>query len=387
MQMTPLEAIENLKNQPVLVLGDMIADIYLYGTIARISREAPVLVLEQASEKIVAGGAANVINNGATLGGRIFAAGLVGDDSAAKGLANILQAKGVDVTGFVKDTDRATISKTRIVAGGRTTVSQQIVRVDKETKAPMGEAQERALEAYLKKVLPQVRGVVLSDYGSGTITDKLLGQIFAYCQANHIPTIVDSRYDILRFRTVDYIKQNDAELAAALKRELATEDELVLGGCELLTKMAAKGALITRGEDGMSLFQRLSSQEAEAYMSVHRTGEQNTSVVAVDGLAVQATANLQTGKLTVRQLLLDYQGEDILVSHIPVTDKSEVYDVSGAGDTCVATVILALAAGIEPLLASQLSNEASGIAVRKMGTSVVYAKELAERFRQLGYMA
>ena len=382
--MTPLEAIEKWKNQPVLVLGDMIADIYLYGTIARISREAPVLVLEQSTEKIVAGGAANVINNGATLGGRVFAAGLVGDDSAAKGLADILQAKGVDVTGFAKDAGRATISKTRIVAGGRTTVSQQIVRVDKETKAPMGEAQERELEAYLEKVLPQVRGVVLSDYGSGTITDKLLRKIFDYCHAHHIPTIVDSRYDILRFKTVDYIKQNDAELAAAIKRELATEDELVLGGCELLTKMEAQGALITRGEDGMSLFEAMYSKQAAAYLEEHEN-DKSASLPQMDGVAVKAFGEYQTGRLSVRQLLVAYQGRYILVSHIPVTDKSEVYDVSGAGDTCVAAVILALAAGIEPLLASQLSNEASGIAVRKMGTAVVYAEELAERFRQLGY--
>lgn len=382
--MTPLEAIEKWKNQPVLVLGDMIADIYLYGTIARISREAPVLVLEQSTEKIVAGGAANVINNGATLGGRVFAAGLVGDDSAAKGLADILQAKGVDVTGFAKDAGRATISKTRIVAGGRTTVSQQIVRVDKETKAPMGEAQERELEAYLEKVLPQVRGVVLSDYGSGTITDKLLRQIFDYCHAHRIPTIVDSRYDILRFRTVNYIKQNDAELAAAIKRELATEDELVLGGCELLTKMAAQGALITRGEDGMSLFEAISSKQAASYLEEHEN-DKSVSLPEIDGVSVKAFGEYQTGRLSVRQLLVAYQGRYILVSHIPVTDKSEVYDVSGAGDTCVAAVILALAAGIEPLLASQLSNEASGIAVRKMGTAVVYAEELQERFRQLGY--
>lgn len=381
----PLEAIEKLKNQPVLVLGDMIADIYLYGTIARISREAPVLVLEQASEKIVAGGAANVINNGATLGGRIFAAGLVGDDSAAKGLANILQEKGVDVTGFMRDANRATISKTRIVAGGRTTVSQQIVRVDKEPKEPMQPEQEQKLEKYLEQVLPKVKGVVLSDYGSGTITDKLLRQIFDYCHAHNIPTIVDSRYDILRFKSVDYIKQNDAELAAAIKRELATEDELVLGGCELLTKMEAKGALITRGEDGMSLFQILSHHKAAEYVSAHQADGQSIAAATGEGLVVKAAANMQTGKLVARQMLMSYHGWDILVSHIPVTDKSEVYDVSGAGDTCVATVILGLAAGIEPLLASQLSNEASGIAVRKMGTAVVYAKELQERFRQLDY--
>ena len=385
--MTPLEAIEKLSGQPVLVLGDMIADIYLYGTIARISREAPVLVLEQSTEKIVAGGAANVINNGATLGGRIFAAGLVGDDNAAKGLSGILQEKSVDVSGFIKDANRSTISKTRIVAGGRTTVSQQIVRVDKESKEPMGKAQEQQLEEYLKQVLPQVKGVVLSDYGSGTITDKLLGQIFAYCQEHNIPTIVDSRYDILRFKTVDYIKQNDAELSAAIGRDLATEEELVQGGCELLVKMSAKGALITRGEDGMSLFQIISPQEVADYLKSQEASGSGEAGQFREGLTVKLVVKRQTGRLSVVQELISYQDRDILVSHIPVTDKSEVYDVSGAGDTCVATVILCLAAGLEPLLACQLSNEASGIAVRKMGTSVVYARELEARFRQLGYEA
>lgn len=326
--MSPLEAIDKMAGQPVLVMGDMIADIYLYGTISRISREAPVLVLEQSTEKVVAGGAANVINNAATLGGRVYAAGLVGDDSGADGLSEILASRGVDVKGLVRDGGRPTISKTRIVAGGRTTVSQQIVRVDKESHAPMPDECERQLAEYLTGVLPKVKGVVLSDYGSGTITDRLLEQIFSYCKAHDIPTMVDSRYDILRFRTVDYIKQNDAELAAAVGRTLETEEELVAAGRELLARMEARGVLITRGEDGMTLFQR-----------------------------------------------------DGSVTNIPVTDKSEVYDVSGAGDTCVATVILGLAAGVEPVLASRLSNEASSIAVRKMGTAVVSADELRSRFR------
>ena len=115
--MSPLEAIDRMAGQPVLVIGDMIADIYLYGNIARISREAPVLVLEQSHERVVAGGAANVINNAATLGGKVFAAGLVGDDSGADGLVEILSGRGVDVRGFVRDAGRPTISKTRIVAG------------------------------------------------------------------------------------------------------------------------------------------------------------------------------------------------------------------------------------------------------------------------------
>ena len=320
-----LNVIDKIQGSEVLVIGDMIADIYLEGTISRISREAPVLVLEQAAEKVVAGGAANVVNNAATLGGNVHAAGLLGDDSGAKGLTEILKGRGVDVAGFIKDTSRDTISKTRVIAGGRTTVSQQIVRIDKESKEPMSSEHESAMSRYLAEVLPKVKGVVLSDYGSGTITEKLKNQIFDYCHQNDIPTIVDSRYDILRFKTVDFIKQNDAELAAAVGRTLHNEEELIAAGRELLKKLEAKGALITRGEQGMTLFM-------------------------ADGS----------------------------VEHIPVSDKSEVFDVSGAGDTCVATVILAVAAGVSPLTAATLSNIASGIAVRKMGTSTVSAQELRD---------
>lgn len=320
-----LDIIDKMQGSEILILGDMIADIYLEGTISRISREAPVLVLEQASEKVVAGGAANVVNNAATLGGVVHAAGLLGDDNGADGLESILAARSVDTKGFIRDKDRPTISKTRVIAGGRTTVSQQVVRIDKESKAPMKPEYEAKIGKYLDEVLPRVKGVVLSDYGSGTITEGLKNQILGYSKKNSIPVIVDSRYDIWRFKSVDYIKQNDAELAAAVGRELDSEADLVAAGKELLAKMSAKGVLITRGEDGMTLF-----------------------------------------------------GADGSVNNIPVSDKSEVFDVSGAGDTCVATVMLALAAGVEPLAAATLSNIASGIAVRKMGTSTVSAQELRD---------
>ena len=151
--------------------------------------------------------------------------------------------------------------------------------------------------------------------------------------------------------------------------------------------MSAKGALITRGEDGMSLFQIISPQESADYLKAQEASVSEDVGQSEEGLAVKWRGQHHTGRLSVVQELISYQDRDILVSHIPVTDKSEVYDVSGAGDTCVATVILGLAAGLEPLLACQLSNEASGIAVRKMGTSVVYAQELEARFRQLGYEA
>ena len=318
------KALSGMQGRDILVLGDMVADIYLDGRISRISREAPVLVLEQAGEKVVAGGAANVVNNIATLGGKVHAVGLVGRDKSADGLREILAANGADVRGLIADDSRPTISKTRIIAGGRATVSQQIVRIDRESKAPMAPAVEAELRAYIKSILPTVEGVVISDYGSGTVTEGLQSLLIDYCQAKGIPSIVDSRYAVRRFHGIGYVKQNDAEIAAAMGRNLDTTEDIVAAAEELRQELAAKGVLVTRGELGMVLVER---------GAVHE---------------------------------------------IPVSDKSEVFDVSGAGDTCVAAVILALAAGIAPATAARLSNIASGIAVRKLGTSTVSVRELAE---------
>lgn len=317
------DALSGMQGRDILVIGDMVADIYLDGRISRISREAPVLVLEQAGEKVVAGGAANVVNNIATLGGKVHAVGLVGRDKSADGLREILAANGADVRGLIADDSRPTISKTRIIAGGRATVSQQIVRIDRESKAPMAPAVEAELCAYIKSILPTVEGVVISDYGSGTVTEGLQTLLIDYCRAHDIPSIVDSRYAVRRFHGIGYVKQNDAEIAAAMGRELATTEDIIRAAEELREELHAKGVLVTRGELGMVLVE---------HGAVHE---------------------------------------------IPVFDKSEVFDVSGAGDTCVATVILALAAGVAPATAARLSNIASGIAVRKLGTSTVSVRELA----------
>lgn len=318
------DALSGMQGRSILVIGDMVADIYLDGHISRISREAPVLVLEQAGEKVVAGGAANVVNNIATLGGKVHAVGLVGRDKSADGLREILAANGADVRGLIADDSRPTISKTRIIAGGRATVSQQIVRIDRESKAPMAPAIEAELRAYIESVLPTVEGVVISDYGSGTVTEGLQSLLIDYCRAHDIPSIVDSRYAVRRFHGIGYVKQNDAEIAAAMGRELATTEDIIRAAEELREELHAKGVLVTRGELGMVLVE---------HGAVHE---------------------------------------------IPVSDKSEVFDVSGAGDTCVAAVILALAAGVAPATAARLSNIASGIAVRKLGTSTVSVRELAE---------
>ena len=169
--------IEEIQGRNILVIGDMVADIYLDGRISRISREAPVLVLEQAGEKVVAGGAANVVNNAATLGGNVFAVGLLGLDNAAKGLKQELEKNGANTTGLFCDEKRPTISKTRVIAGGRATVSQQIVRIDKESKEPMAPAFESELMQYIKQLLPKVQGVVISDYGSRKIMFRAFNRL------------------------------------------------------------------------------------------------------------------------------------------------------------------------------------------------------------------
>ena len=312
-----------MHDKKVLVIGDIVADVYVDGRISRISREAPVLILEKAGEKVVAGGAANVIANAATLGAEVFAVGVIGDDNHAESLRKIFKDLDVHIEGLVRDKSRPTISKTRIIAGGRATVSQQIVRIDSESKEPLSKKVEAELIAKIDKILPKVDGIIMSDYGSGTVTANARKLITRFAGKKKIPNIVDSRYNISDFEGVGYIKQNDSELGEFVGYPINDVTDLIGAGTKILTKLNVDGALITRGEMGMSLFER-------------------------NGAA----------------------------HHIPVSDMSEVYDVSGAGDTCIAAFLLALTAGAQPALAAKLSNFAAGIAVRKLGTSTVSATEL-----------
>jgi len=316
-------SIRKMQGRRVLVIGDMAADVYLDGKIGRISREAPVLILEQANKRVVAGGAANAAANAATLGGEVYAVGVLGNDEYGVKMREILSGYEIHTEGLITDSSRPTVSKTRIIAGGRATVSQQIVRIDNESKEPLSKRVEAEIIAQIDKILPNVEGIVLSDYGGGTITEGVKKWLIRYAGKNKLPSIVDSRYDIARFEGIGYIKQNDSELAAFAGHELKDMSALIDAGANLLKKLNANGALITRGEKGMSLFERSGA-----------------------------------------------------VHHIPVSDKSEVFDVSGAGDTCVAAFILALIGEINPVSAARISNYAAGVAVRKLGTSTVSYEEL-----------
>ena len=323
--MNKINSLKKFNKINILIIGDMVADVYLKGNISRVSREAPVLVLEHAGEKVVPGGAANVVHNIATLGGQAFAVGLIGNDKAGTGLRDILNDKNVETTGLIVEENRPTITKTRIIAGGSATVSQQIVRIDQEMKSPILNQTEESFINILKQVIDKIDAVVLSDYGSGMLSDKIRSFIIESCQEKNIKTIVDSRYDILKFEGVSFVKQNEAEAAKAVGFELTNEDAVVTAGKILLEKLQAEGIIISRGEQGMSLIQD--------------------------------------------------NGE---IHHIPVVDKSEVFDVSGAGDTAVAAFILAIASGAKPVEATKIANFAAGIAVRKLGTATVSNEELNE---------
>lgn len=324
-----LDIVEKMQGRKLLVVGDMVADVYLHGRISRISREAPVLVIEEERRDIIPGGAANVVHNAATLGGEVWAVGVLGDDRAGHGLVEILQAKDVDTQGLLYVPGRVTVTKIRVIAGGQATVSQQIVRIDRETKRELEPPTEAKLMEKLSVLIRDMDGVVISDYGSGTLSPSIIRQILYECRKYALPSIVDSRYDLLKYTGIDFVKQNEAEAAAIVGFPIEDEDSLLRAGEILLTKLQAKGILITRGDKGMTLF--------ESSGAVHM---------------------------------------------IPVADKSEVYDVSGAGDTCVAAMLLALASGIEPHLAAELSNIASGIAVRKLGTATVSADELRRKIAE-----
>jgi len=312
-----------------MVIGDMVADVYLEGKIARISREAPVLILEHTAETVVPGGASNAVHNTATLGGCVYAVGVVGEDFAGQELRRILQSKTVETAGLIIDTSRSTITKTRVMAGGQATVRQQIVRIDKENKQALTAEIEQTVTDYIANHMIDMDAVVISDYGGSTVTPRIITNVLDVCREKGIPCMVDSRYNIMAYNGVTVVKQNESEAAKAVGYDIIDQATLLSAGKTILETLDAQAVLISRGPDGMSLFEK-------------------------------------TGKVT----------------HIPVTNKSEVYDVTGAGDTVVATMILALAAGASYEHAARLSNFAAGIVVKKPGTATTTPDELCQAINE-----
>jgi rfaE bifunctional protein kinase chain/domain len=317
--MTPHDVLPHFRGCPVLVAGDLMLDEFVWGGVSRISPEAPVPVVEVQRRTAVAGGAGNTAANVAALGGAPFLAGLVGDDPAGETVCGLLREKGVDVGPVVRDRGRPTATKTRVVAHG-----QQVVRIDQETPGAIEPDLEDALLARIGRVLPVVRGCVVSDYGKGVVTPRFAGELIARCRAAGVPVVVDPKgVDYHKYRGAAVVKPNQFEAGKVLHRDLRDADAVQAAGRDLLDLLGGDTAvLVTQGSAGMTLFER--------------------------------------GRPPV---------------HVPAQAR-EVYDVTGAGDTVAGTLALALAGGATLEAACRLASAAAAVVVGKRGTATVSLDEL-----------
>jgi D-glycero-beta-D-manno-heptose-7-phosphate kinase len=319
-----LALVDALKGRRVAVAGDLIADEFIYGQIARVSREAPVLILNYDSTEIVPGGAGNAAANVAALGGAARAVGLIGRDDTGRRLVDTLKRRRVDVSGVAHPAGYRTPTKTRILAGGIHSAKQQVVRIDRAASAG---ADDRARGAFNKRVVAAVRGcdaLLVSDYGSGLVTPALAADARRVMRMPIV--LVDSRYQLLRYRGMTACTPNESEVEQALGVRIGDNVRtLERAGRELLRRTRAAAVLITRGSRGMALFQ-----------------------------------------------------PDTRTEHIPIFGSDQIADVTGAGDTVIATMTLALAAGATFVEAAHLANVAGGLVVMKRGTATISASELRQ---------
>jgi rfaE bifunctional protein kinase chain/domain len=330
-ELTPrlLELAAAFRGRRVLVVGDLIADEFIYGEVARVSREAPVLILKYDTTQVIPGGAGNAAANVAALGGRVTLAGIVGTDPEGRRLFASIPRE-VDRRTIVKSRQYRTPVKTRILAGGTHSAKQQVVRIDRETGWPLSEEVSRTFAERLGPALDTCDAVVLSDYGSGLITPALAAVIVQALAARQghqaIPVLLDSRFRLLEYRGLTACTPNESEVEHALGVQIDDEpDTLERAGRALLGRTRSQAVLVTRGSKGMALFE------------------------------------------PKRQTV-----------HVPIHGSDEVTDVTGAGDTVIATFALALASGASFYEATRLANYAGAVVVMKRGTATVSARELAD---------
>jgi D-beta-D-heptose 7-phosphate kinase/D-beta-D-heptose 1-phosphate adenosyltransferase len=322
--------IDQFSRMRILVVGDVMLDEYLWGKVSRISPEAPVPVLDVMSEAVKLGGAANVLHNLKTLGATPLVASLIGDDANGRKLVQQLQKLGISDKGLFVDPSRPTTIKTRIISEYHRH-HQQLARLDRECRDDMPSELESRVIDYVRHILPSVDGVIIEDYGKGVVTANLVHQIVALATDSKKIVAVDPKTDHFpRYSGVTVITPNHYEAGAAVQMSIESHERLLQAGTQLLHTLTCDFALITRGEDGMSLFDR----------------------------------QAQT------------------VTHVPAVAK-EVYDVAGAGDTVIAAFTLALSGQSAPADAVILSNAAAGVVVGKMGIATVSPQELQQALAEL----
>jgi rfaE bifunctional protein kinase chain/domain len=324
-----LGLVDGFSSRRVLVVGDIVADEFIYGEVARVSREAPVLILKYDTTAMVAGGAGNAVNNVAALGGRGRLAGVVGADAEGTRLMRSFE-RSIDRAAVVRSRAYRTPVKTRILAGGIHSAKQQVVRIDRETDWPIAAAIGRELARSVTPMLGDCDAVILSDYGSGLVTPALAESIrrtlARRSRRRAVPVLLDSRYKLTGYRSLTTCTPNESEVEQVLGVRIDDDNEaLERAGRLLLRQTRMQSVLITRGSRGMALFEPKRP-----------------------------------------------------TSHIPIFGSDEIADVTGAGDTVIATFGLALAAGASFYEAARLANYAGGLVVMKRGTATVSARELSD---------
>jgi D-glycero-beta-D-manno-heptose-7-phosphate kinase len=322
--------VEAFPKVTITVLGDLVADEFVYGEISRVSREAPVLILKHRERTVVPGGGANAVNNLADLGVNVLPVGAIGDDEPGRLLIKAFRHKRIPVSGVLKDKSYTTVTKTRILAGMTHNTRQQVVRVDREPESAPNRHLTRELFLAAREYLRASDALVVSDYGYGSASPALVNALREKGRGRSLPLILDSRYRLLEYSGATAATPNEAEVEAALRVRIGQSWEKVAeAGQQVMDRMKLQSLLITRGRDGMVAFDQKHAP--------------------VD---------------------------------IPIFGSDQVADVTGAGDTVIAAFSAALAAGATTEEAAQLANYAGGIVVMKRGTATASAEELLRAIEQ-----
>ncbi len=317
-----LEIITNFSRVGVLVVGDVMVDHFIWGNVSRISPEAPVPVVDVQKDSILLGGCANVLNNIYAMGGKVYVAGVIGADNVGKKLLAELRDRKIETNGMVVDKKRPTTLKTRIVAHG-----QQMVRFDKENRKPIPQSSINKILEYVKSLRKKIGAIVISDYNKGVVSKELIQGIKKIVEDSNIFICLDPKQNNFSiYKGVDVITPNHYEVQRAVGMDVTSTNDIQRLSKSLLKKYAFPVLLVTRGEEGMSLFEN---------------------------------------------------GRKIVHTYFSSQAK-EVYDVTGAGDTVIGTLALGLAAQANMKEATCLANLAAGLVVEKIGTATVSRKELID---------
>ena len=318
------QVLEAFADVTVTVLADLVADEFVFGEISRVSREAPVLILKHRESTVVPGGGGNAVMNLADLGVTVLPVGVVGDDQQGRLLLDCFKEKKIPTSGIVKLKNHATTTKTRILAGMPHAARQQVVRVDREPE-PLNENHPALLDliASARNFAKASDALLISDYGYGAATPRLLTFIRSDGSLGEKPVTLDSRYRLLEYTGVTAATPNEPEVEAALNVRIGLNGDVIGAGERLRESMKLQSLVITRGSDGMVVFE---------------------------------------------------EGGDPV--EVPIHGSDQVTDVTGAGDTVIATFTAALATGADAVTAARLANYAGGIVVMKRGTATVTRDEL-----------